>query len=968
MRGGSMKKILFVILIFVCLFTLFGCFQVKTFTLSINYSGNGVVNKNPDKPFYSEGEQSTITAFSENGWEFNKWSGDASSSENPLTILFDEDKKITAEFMEQLFSINISKIGFGNVEINPNKENYKFNENIELLAIPDEGYVFSKWGGDISGDVNPKELRITNSCCIIANFIREEYPLIINIEGKGSVVKTPDRTNYKFEEEVSLSAVPEEGWLFDRWEGDITGTDNPTSLVVDEPKEVTAVFVKEKFEITLSVTGDGSITITPQKEEYGYGEVITLEAVPENGYLFDSWAEDISGTENPKIITVEGPLNIKAIFTKDEFPLIINIEGKGSVIKTPNKTDYAFEEEVNLNAVPEEGWLFDRWEGDITGTDNPTLLVVDEPKEVTAVFIKEKYEITLSVTGEGSITITPQKEEYEYGDEIKLEAVPENGYLFSNWTENISGTVNPKIITVEGPLNIKAIFAKDEYPLVINKEGEGSIIKTPNKNVYSFGEEVNLSAIPEEGWLFDRWEGDITGTDNPTSLMVDKPMEATAVFVKEKYEITLSVTGEGSITITPQKEEYEYGEIININAKPDDGWIFDSWSGNLNSNINPFSFAAEEDNKIIANFVFEGYSLNINTIGVGSVNKIPDKNKYEENEEVLLEAVSSDHYHFVQWSGDVNSNENPLILNMDSSKNINCIFEINEYPLNIEVQGTGTVIKSPDSELYEWGEKVNLEAIPSENSVFEKWEGTYNGTETTIDITMYSTRTIIAKFSKKLSEYQILIDNSHTDRSIDGLVSTVEEIGYNALECNLEQIIPVYSKQLALVIPAPNIDYSTNAINNIKNYLSNNKTLILLSDSRNDSNIYLNNLITNLNNEGIGINFEYGTIGFSGFNDNILFYITALGDYFNSGNIKALYGRNLISSSSDNRVAYASGNVPTYDDEKVKDNVGMYFDVMIADDTTFGKVIGFSSMETFNNVSGSAADLLEKMIDWEPEL
>jgi hypothetical protein len=74
--------------------------------------------------------------------------------------------------------------------------------------------------------------------------------------------------------------------------------------------------------ITINPPDGGTVTITPSKFDYAYGEQIQLDATPSPGYVrLSSWGGDISGTENPKIITVTGNLNIIANFT--DLPPII---------------------------------------------------------------------------------------------------------------------------------------------------------------------------------------------------------------------------------------------------------------------------------------------------------------------------------------------------------------------------------------------------------------------------------------------------------------------------------------------------------------------------------------------------------------------------------------------------------------------------------------------------------------------
>lgn len=72
------------------------------------------------------------------------------------------------------------------------------------------------------------------------------YNLNIIINGNGTVEKNPDKTYYDEYnlETVTLTAVPDKGWKFIRWEGDLTGSDNPDTIYMDYHKTVTAVFEK----------------------------------------------------------------------------------------------------------------------------------------------------------------------------------------------------------------------------------------------------------------------------------------------------------------------------------------------------------------------------------------------------------------------------------------------------------------------------------------------------------------------------------------------------------------------------------------------------------------------------------------------------------------------------------------------------------------------------------------------------
>jgi len=71
---------------------------VINYTLTVNQTGNGSVTLNPDGGVYGIGSIVTITADPDEGWHFDSWSGDADGSQNPVEIIMDEDKTISAIF------------------------------------------------------------------------------------------------------------------------------------------------------------------------------------------------------------------------------------------------------------------------------------------------------------------------------------------------------------------------------------------------------------------------------------------------------------------------------------------------------------------------------------------------------------------------------------------------------------------------------------------------------------------------------------------------------------------------------------------------------------------------------------------------------------------------------------------------------------------------------------------------------
>jgi hypothetical protein len=64
----------------------------------------------------------------------------------------------------------------------------------------------------------------------------------------------------------------------------------------------------------------------------------------------------------------------------------VNPSGSGSVSKNPDKTDFSYNETVQLTANAYSGYQFDHWGGDLNGSDNPQNLNINSDKNVTAYF------------------------------------------------------------------------------------------------------------------------------------------------------------------------------------------------------------------------------------------------------------------------------------------------------------------------------------------------------------------------------------------------------------------------------------------------------------------------------------------------------------------------------------------------------------------------------------------------------
>src|SRR5690625_2878210 len=300
--------------------------------------------------------------------------------------------------------------------VTPSSGEFVKGEEVEITAQANENWVFDKWEGHYKGSNPITTITMDSSMVIAAMFIKQDYPLTIHVEGDGQISQEIVRsksTNYPHGTTVKLTAEPDHGWFFSRWEGDLEGEENPVEITVDGETEVTAVFERLEFPLTVHVKGEGTVTqqIVPAKTtDYTFETIIQLTATPETGWTFVRWEDDLSGNENPVEIKIDQDKEVTAVFQENPYTLSVVIEGEGEVEQSvlPSKeTIYPFGTNVSLEAFPAKDWAFSHWNDDDDHTDNPITVHVDNDVTVKATFYTIPSLTTkeaTNVTSEGAVT------------------------------------------------------------------------------------------------------------------------------------------------------------------------------------------------------------------------------------------------------------------------------------------------------------------------------------------------------------------------------------------------------------------------------------------------------------------------------------------------------------------------------------------------------------------------------------
>jgi hypothetical protein len=222
------------------------------------------------------------------------------------------------------------------------------------------------------------------------------------------------------------------------------------------------------------------------------------------------------------------------------------------------------------------------------------------------------YKLTASVTG-GNGTISPTSGTYNAGTTVPLTAEPTSGYQVLSWTgtNNDSSTSNTNAVTMNSDKNVTVEFEQippDQYTLVVNVQGSGSVSVNPQKASYASGDKVTLTATPGTNWQFDSWSGDLAGASidgNKVDLTMDGNRTITAVFTEKAANIVL------------------YGEDFqgySAGANPS-GWVDTGANNSLSENDSLFKVFDQSGNRVFGTTsTLANIHSHLRTPSIGTVN------------------------------------------------------------------------------------------------------------------------------------------------------------------------------------------------------------------------------------------------------------------------------------------------------------------------------------------------------------
>jgi uncharacterized protein (TIGR02145 family)/uncharacterized repeat protein (TIGR02543 family) len=208
---------------------------------------NGGSTDHASTAVYSTGTSVTVTAAAATGYTFTGWSGASTSASSTTNITMDNSKTLVAMFTPIVYTltVNTNPTTGGAVFINGTALMGAAPQNagtqIEALAQPADGYVFTNWSGAATGTANPAIINITGSNqTLTANFQRGEggtiptpttYVLTVNRNPSNIGIVTPQSgQRHAANMPINISAAAPSGYRFVNWTVTVGGTvANPNS-------------------------------------------------------------------------------------------------------------------------------------------------------------------------------------------------------------------------------------------------------------------------------------------------------------------------------------------------------------------------------------------------------------------------------------------------------------------------------------------------------------------------------------------------------------------------------------------------------------------------------------------------------------------------------------------------------------------------------------------------------------------
>jgi len=540
----------------------------------------------------------------------------------------------------------------------------------------------------------------------VVNVLSSQPPeyrnLIVLAAVNGNTNPVPGTYQYVKNSNASVLAIANVGYKLSYWlrNGSYFGSTNPVLVNMTANWELQPVFAEAQYTLTVNIVGSGSVTKNPDQATYAYNTLVTLTAVPADGWDFAGWSGAVSGTTNPTTVTMASNKTVTATFLP-KYNLLIETRGSGSTDPAPGTYAYMQGASVQVDALPAVGYKLSYWllNGTNVGAADPYTVIISENRNLTAVFVAAPTSIfedgfeSSSTSAWDSSTVTSGETaavtaDYAHHGTYSLKSTSNGG----GGTE--SARVNKALSPTLSEIYVRGYFKLTQNGIVDNGDKVKLIELRAGSTI------IAAAGLWQYSGTLRWWIETRSGTTYVETYTTQVgSLDLTQWFSLELYWKLGATNGGGKLWVNGN-------QIYQItNADTDNYGNCSALRFGLAEVTNCGSMTLYSDCAVVASAYIgpDGppvqYTLHVEVRGSGSTNATGDK-LYNAGAIVAVQATADLGNILSYWllNGINFGNANPYTLTMNANYNLTAIFiEVSQYTLHVEVSGSGITNATGDN-------------------------------------------------------------------------------------------------------------------------------------------------------------------------------------------------------------------------------------------------------------------------------
>ena len=323
---------------------------------------------------------------------------------------------------------------------------------------------------------------------------------------------------------VKLTATPAEGYTLDYFTLDGARINGDTFIMPARNVEVSAVFTANAYSITVVQPTGG--TVSASATSATAGTTVKLTATPAEGYTLDYFTLDGERINGDTFIMPARNVEVSAVFTANAYSITV-VQPTGGTVSA-SATFATAGTTIELAATPAEGYTLDYFTLDGERINGDTFIMPARNVEVSAVFTANAYSITVVQPTGG--TVSASATSAAAGTTIELTATPAEGYTLDYFTLDGARINGDTFIMPARNVEVSAVFTANAYSITVVQPTGGTV--SASKLSAFFGEAVELTAVPDEGYELSHYVVNGAANNGGTFTMPARDVIVTAVFTK----------------------------------------------------------------------------------------------------------------------------------------------------------------------------------------------------------------------------------------------------------------------------------------------------------------------------------------------------------------------------------------------------------------------------------------------------